>query len=258
MSNRPATRSREPRPGDRLLPAGDRFEDRAHGGRLRAVKRFLGGLVVVGALVGLGWVAFFSPVLAVTTVRVSGTPDDTVDSIRAAAAVERGVSLLAIDTDAVEARVGERPEVAHVAVERSLPHTLTVDVTLRRPVLAVRTGDGLIRVVDVEGVVFGTVERAPEGVPLVRSTAQGPVSDHSVDAALSMVRAMPPDLTADVRHLEVSDADILTFRLGSTTVVWGAGDHPRLKVEIIRALWEGTPQDPDVIDVSAPATPVTR
>jgi cell division protein FtsQ len=66
---------------------------------------------------------------------------------------------------------------------------------------------------------------------------------------------LAPDLTDRVHDLEVSDVDILSFSIGSTSVVWGTSERPEVKAEIVRALLR---KSPDVIDVSAPDTPVTR
>ena len=53
----------------------------------------------------------------------------------------------------------------------------------------------------------------------------------------------------------MSSADLVTFTLGSRTVVWGSGEESTRKVAILRALLRTKAK---VIDVSAPDTPVTR
>ena len=64
-------------------------------------------------------------------------------------------------------------------------------------------------------------------------------------------RTRPPRV-ADIR---VDEADQVTFRLRGATVVWGDAASPDVKVRVIRVLLE---KKPDVIDVSAPDTPVTK
>ena len=55
--------------------------------------------------------------------------------------------------------------------------------------------------------------------------------------------------------IKVSSANLITFTLGSRTVVWGGGEDSARKVAILTALLRTKAK---VIDVSAPDTPVTR
>lgn len=247
------TRSRV-REGRRLVAAQDRFSTRASGSRWRRLRRALLAFLAGALAAGVGWLLYLSPVLTVQTVAVSGVPAGDVAAIRDLAAVPADTPLARVDTGAVADRIASRPSVAHVSVARSYPRTLTVSITLRQPVLAIEQSDGTLDLVDIEGVDYDTVARAPSDVPVIR-TSTGTVSQEGVAAALSMLSVLAPDLTDRVHDLEVSDVDILSFSIGSTSVVWGTSERPEVKAEIVRALLR---KSPDVIDVSAPDTPVTR
>lgn len=253
MSSRPMTRSRLP-DGHRLVSAQDRFATRASGSRWRRLRRMLLVLLVAALATAVGWLVYLSPVLTVQRVTVSGVPDGDVAAIRQLAAVPPNTPLARVDTGAVADRIAGRPSVAHVSVARSYPQTLTVRITLRQPVLAIQQAGGSLGLVDVEGVDYETVGRAPSDVPVIRTTT-GSVSQEGVAAALSMLSVLEPDLVDHVHDLEVSDVDVLSFSIGSTSVVWGTSERPEVKAEIVRALLH---RSPDVIDVSAPDTPVTR
>jgi cell division protein FtsQ len=69
------------------------------------------------------------------------------------------------------------------------------------------------------------------------------------------VRVLPAQLQRRVSAVTVSGADLVTMKVGRTTVTWGGVDQPEKKLAILTALLKGAPR---AIDVSAPDTPVTR
>ena len=77
----------------------------------------------------------------------------------------------------------------------------------------------------------------------------------ALQSCLALLEALPAGIAADVTSLTVSSADLVTFTLGSRTVVWGSGEESVRKVAILQALLRTKAK---VIDVSAPDTPVTR
>ncbi|HIZ98521.1 MAG TPA: FtsQ-type POTRA domain-containing protein [Candidatus Janibacter merdipullorum] len=233
-----------------------RFAERAAQARGQRWRRWLVGSLVVVLLVAIGYLFWLSPVFAVRDVEVTGSSGLTTDVIEEEQEQEIGRPLLQVDLDDLESRILERsPGAKEVTAERSWPHTINLDVTLRDPELAVATGKGTYRVLDIEGVEIGTESSAPKGVPTVTAEEGATVSEHGVKAASSMLREMPDDLRGDVSAVTVDGADQVSFRLGGTTVVWGDASSPDVKVRVIPVLLE---KKPKVIDVSAPDTPVTR
>lgn len=251
MSRPPA---RQPRSGTREATER-RFVERAARARGLRLRRWLVALLVVAVLVGLGWLLGFSSVLDVRTVEVTGAQKSDAPAIEQIAQQEQGRPLARVDAGEMSARIiDEVPGVKEVDVDRGWPHTLNVKVTSRVPVLAVRQDEGF-RLLDVHGVVIRTVASAPKDVPTVTAQGNAEVSGHGVKAARGMLRALPEDMRDRVRDVTVDGADQVSFRLGSTTIVWGDAESPEVKVRVIPILLE---KKPEIIDVSAPGSPVTR
>jgi cell division protein FtsQ len=238
-----------------LASSRARFQRRAQDVRQRPM-RLLGyaaaTLVVVAVL---GWVVGFSPLLAVRSVEVVGVPDSEVAAIKAMARVPAGEPLARVDADAVAARVASRATVADVSIERSWPSTLVIHASPRQPFLVVKNPQGQLQVVDETGVAYARVSTAPRGVPTVNAATQAALSRDALAAAVSVVKVLPPTTQKRVSNVTVSSANLVTLRIGRTTIVWGGVEEPERKLAIMVALLKGSPT---LIDVSAPNTPVTR
>jgi cell division protein FtsQ len=109
--------------------------------------------------------------------------------------------------------------------------------------------------VDAEGVTFATVPSAPKGVPVVTATGAEGTTREALLSSLALLEALPDDMAKSVSGIKLSSANLVTFTLGSRTVVWGGGEESARKVAILSALLRTKAK---VIDVSAPDTPVTR
>ena len=207
---------------------------------------------VAGLLV---WVVGWSTWLGVDDVEVTGVTGPEAQAVARLVGVPVGTPLARVDTEAVGARVRERVTVAEVSVRRSWPGTLTVEVVPRSAALVVRNPQGRLEVVDAEGVTFGTVRAAPKGVPVVTATGAEGTTQEALLSSLALLEALPSELADKVSGIKVSSANLVTFTLGSRTVVWGGGEDSARKVAILTALLRTKAK---VIDVSAPDTPVTR
>ena len=148
-----------------------------------------------------------------------------------------------------------RITVAEARTTRSWPHTITIDVRPRVAALVLKNPEGQLEVVDATGVKFGAVETAPSGIPVVTAESAEGAERDALKAALSLVRALPRDLSDQVGTITVSSANLVTFTIGEVAVTWGGADEPQRKVEILRALLKTGPTE---VDVSAPDTPTTR
>ncbi|MGE9809005.1 cell division protein FtsQ/DivIB [Janibacter sp. G1551] len=233
----------------------DRFADRARGARRQSLRRI--GLIVaaVAAVAALVWLIAFSPLLVVRDVAVTGVRGQDQRDVAVLAREQVGTPLARLDVDEIATGLEHRfPPAARIVVSRSLPGTLTVDVTVRKAVLALQDSKGQLQVVDASGTAFRTVRQAPAGVPVVDAEDDADVSPRGVEAALSAVNALKVGKER-VTRISVSPADLVTLRVGSTDVVWGTAERPELKATIVRALIKKKPKN---IDVSAPDTPVTR
>ena len=238
-----------------LAQADPRFRERALQRRRRPWLRGLWTVVAVAVLVGLAWLAFWSPLLAVRSVEVTGVTGADRTAVVGLVRVPTGTPLARVDLEAVEERVRSRKTIAEVSVERGWPSTLRVRTIQRHPALVLKNPQGQLEVVDATGVSYDVVKAPPAGVPLVTAASPKGTTKEALEAALSMVRTLPPDLSSRVSSIQVSTANLVSVTLGGVDVVWGGADDADRKLTILRAL---LPTRPEVIDVSAPDSPVTR
>lgn len=201
------------------------------------------------------WGVFWSPLLAVRSVEVSGVSGEDRAAVEDLASVPDGIPLARVDLEGVERKVRTRRNIAEVSVERSWPSTLTVRAVPRQPALVLENPQGQLEVVDATGVAYGVVPKAPAGVPVVTAASSKGTTKPALEAALSVVRTLPDDLADRVSAIRVSTANLVSFTLDDIDVVWGGADEADRKLAILRAL---IPTEPDSIDVSAPDSPVTR
>lgn len=233
----------------------ERFAERAAHARGQRARRWLGVVLALALVVGLGWAVGFSSLLDARKVAVTGADPADRAAIEELAAAEIGTPLLRVDGEKVARRItDEVPGAAHVSVDSGWPHTLNVKVTSRVPALAVHREGGGYRLLDLEGVVIRTVSTAPKDVPTVAADGGAEVSGHGVRAAQAMLTALPEEARSKVQGVTVDSADQISFSLSGTKVIWGDDTEPEVKVKVIQTLLT---KKPKVIDVSAPDTPVT-
>lgn len=253
MSRHPGSTARGGPTG--LASSRARFQRRAHEVRQRPLRLLAYAAASLSVLVLLGWVVGFSPLLAVRHVEVVGVPDTEVAAITAMAKVKLGEPLARVDSGAVAARVAERATVADVSIERSWPSTLVIHASPRQPFLVVKNPQGQLQVVDETGIAYAQVSAPPRGVPTVNAATTAALSRDALAAAVSVLKVLPAATQKRVTNITVSSANLVTLRIGRTSVVWGGIDEPERKVAIMTALLRSRPA---LIDVSAPSTPVTR
>ena len=219
---------------------------RRGGGRWR---HWVGGLVLVGLVAAVVWAVWFSPLLAVTSVRVVDARLVPTADVVAAADVPLGTPLARVDVAAVTARVTAIPRVASVEVRRGFPHELVLAIVERTGV-AVLPRDNGFDVIDASGVRFSTTRTA--GTLPVVAAADGT----GVHSALDVLAALPDGVRSRVVRVASTTRDDVTLTLRSgQTVLWGDASRSELKAQVLTALLA---RRAGVYDVSAPDLPTTR
>lgn len=225
----------------------------------RALIIALAGAVL---LAGFGaWALYGSTWLRTEHVKARGAGFLTADEIVRAAEVPMDTPLVSLDKAAIAARVRAKlPRVKTVDVVRSWPHTVSLKVTERQPVLAIQTGGKFVEV-DAEGTRFATVAAAPKGVPLLEMAVRDSPSlrrfgaDRLRSAAGAVVTALPKAVHQDVRAVEVRSYDAITLKLtGGRTVAWGSGERSTAKAKVLTAALKAA-RDARHFDVSVPTAP---
>lgn len=210
---------------------------------------------MVALVVLLGWLVWFSPVLSVRTVAVTGIEGDAATTtIRDLAAVPEGTPLARIDTEGIEAALATLPELASVTVDRSWPSTVRIEV-VPRVGLAVVDVAGVSWLIDRTGVLFAQVTEPPAGMPELQVEAAGP-GDRTTGAALDVIGALPADIRNRVSVVAAQSPDSVVLTLtGGRTVIWGSAADSDRKALVLAGLFDRPGR---TIDVSSPSAVVIR
>jgi cell division protein FtsQ len=270
----------ERRRPSRTATAHDRFARRRRRGRLSRWRGALTVVVVVGVAVGAGWLVFWSDVLDVDEVAVTGTSVLSPAEVEKVAAVRSGAPLARVDLDAVTSRVEGLPAVASAAVTRSWPGTVAIEVD-EREAIAVVEDDGSYQGLDATGVLFRSYSAPPADLPLVRAadldsdsadagqgedgagvkagdTARAEVGasrDDALREVALVIEALPAAIGAEVDHVEFSSLDsILLVLSDGSQVQWGSAEQSALKADVLETLMT---IPATTYDVSVPGLPTT-
>lgn len=240
---------------DTLERTRRRFARRQRTRRWLRWRAILSGLLLVGLLVGVGWLLFFSSLLGVKGVEVHGASLLTPAEVRSAAAVPPGQPLARVDLARIEGRLRALAAVKAVDVTREWPDQILITLTERTAVAAVPVGSGY-RGIDQDGVMFREFLGRPTDLPLI--TAPDDIDKDSMKEGAHVVAALPVDLREDVDHVEVESIDRISLVLrDERIVVWGSAEESADKARVLTALLAAAPKE-STYDVSAPGQPTTR
>lgn len=210
------------------------------------------GVLVLGLLGAAVWLVGFSTVLAAQRVDISGLRTLSKTEVTDKAAVSLGVPLARQDLGGIADRVATFPQVEHVVVERSWPSTVSITVTERTPVFAVRYAN-LYVLVDKHGIPYLTVTKRPANLPLAAASKDDRAS--LIEIA-TVSRELSKKLRNQVVTIRAESPYALILVLDSgLEISWGTSAQSQLKGEVALALLK---QDPKAIDVSAPHHPSIR
>lgn len=257
-SSRTSTTAQSPEAQQRDRATGSQERMRQRFARRQRARRWgvwrpvLAVLALVAVGVGAAWAVWFSSLLAVEDVAVDGIDHLSTEQVRQAAAVPDGKPLARIDLVGIERRVEALAPVLEVRVVRDWPHTVRVEVTEREAVAVAEMG-ALTKGMDRSGVVFRNYDKVPKGLPRVRVGSN--VDRDALEEAATVLSAMPEDLAAKVRRINVESIDRITLVLRSgRTVLWGSGEASADKAAVLEALLKA--KKAKSYDVSVPGQPV--
>jgi len=222
-------------------------------GVIRGLKVLMWSALASVLAVALGLVLYFTPIMSVRHIAVSGLAALTEPEVLTAAAVPQGTPLLQVDTDAVAERVATIRRVASARVQRDYPSTLRIIVVERVPVAVKDYPDGP-HLFDKDGVDFAAAP-PPQGLPYLDTDNPGP-TDLPTKAALQVLLSLRPEVAGQVARIGAPSVASLTLTLlDGRQVIWGTTDRTEEKALKLGALLT---QPGQTYDVSSPDLPTVK
>lgn len=237
----------------------ERLAERARAQRRLAWRKILVGLGAVAALAGLAWLVLGSPVLALDAeeVTVGGVGEGTTVSLAQVMDVvepQAGTPLARLDAGALTEQLETITTVRSVTVHRAWPTGLDVQVVARVPVAVAEGEEGPV-LLDADGVVVGSAQDAPEGLPIVTVPLEDERVGQTLEAVLTVLAGLPEGLRSDVVTAGASSPASISFELtDGEEVRWGGVEESELKAAVLEVLRE---REAQVYDVTVPRTPTT-
>lgn len=238
-----------------VLVATPDFARRRLRARLLRARPLLIGLLVVVVLVASGWLLYFSSVVTVESVEVSGNSAAlSSSSVEKVAEVPFGEQLIKVDLDAIKARVERMDSVVSAEVSRSWPHAISIRIFERVPIAVLRT-DGHEKALGADGKAFVRKKSLlPPDLPVIETALN--VNEATLSEAARVVLSLPAGVASRVDLIKAESIDNIVLKLsGGVTVVWGSASDSEVKGAVLGTLLG---QDVTEIDVSVPARPTTR
>ncbi len=222
--------------------------------------------VVVLLLAGAVWL-YNSDLVPIRTVHVSGTRHLTRGEVVRLSGVRLGkTSLLKLPSRDISIGVKRNSWVKSVALSRLwVEKGLEIQVTERRPLVVVRSGQTFLAIDDdsvvVEELVDLTGVRWPEvtGVDLAGVKAGTKVRSKALAAALRCLSSLDSDVRKTVNGVSAAGPDEITFYSNlAGEIVFGGPTQLALKNRVIDKVLADQPGRLSSLDVRVPTNPVVR
>ena len=212
---------------------------------------FMAGLALFGSLVAAVYL------LRVESVRVRGASALSAREIIETSGLAPGQRILWLRLTAAERRVERMPAIADVVATRSLPSTVVLTVTERRPLARLDRAPHLV--VDAEGLVFPAGQA---GVPVVLygwkgAARSGAKLDARSRAVLGEIPQFPAPLREQSRKIEIGEHLVITLG-GGTEIRFGRPVDLLAKAAAAAAVLRAAGEPVAYVDVRSPRVPVTR
>lgn len=222
-------------------------------GTIRGLKLALATFLAVVLVAGLGLILYFTPMMSVRDIEVTGLAAVTRDEVLGVANVQIGTPLLQVDTGGVAERVAAIRRVASTRVQRQYPSALGIAIVERVAVVFKDFPDGP-HLFDRDGVDFATAP-PPAMLPVFDVDNPSP-TDPASRAALQVMTALAPEVAGQVTRVGAPSVASITLTLSDgRVVVWGNTDRTAEKAQKLAALLT---QPGHTYDVSSPDLPTVR
>lgn len=241
----------------------------------------LAALVVAGVIVVS--VLARTSAFTIQSIDTQATDHLTAENIARLAKVERGATLLNIDTDTVEQNLEKNPWVGSVRIRREFPDRLRIEVTERRVSYVVAMASGSVAwylgegnvwiepvkldVADNDSVVDAALAMADslgavlitDVPPSVSPVAGAQSTDDAIEAVMSLQEQFSADFSSQVASYSAPSADNISCVLKSgVEVSLGSTSNVDSKEAVVKGIVEQYPGKVTYINVRVPSDPSYR
>jgi cell division protein FtsQ len=207
--------------------------------------------MVMGVVTVVVLALYYTPLLGVRSVQVSGNTTLSQQDVLAAADVQIGKPMLQVDTEQIQARLRAVPQVASAGVTLAWPSTVRLAVVERVPVAFIAAPSG-VRLVDSEGVPFAHAAQPPPGLIELRVRSAA-ANDPGTRAAVTVLTSLPPTLRGAVTAVvPQTPNDVRVSLSDGREVRWGDASDSAWKAAVLPPLLT---RPGKIYDVSSPALP---
>ena len=226
-------------------------------------RRVLTRLALTAGAAALVWLAFFSPLLAVTEVKLSGAQHTSASEVQSVVGLDSSDNLLLVSTSEIAQRMKTLPWVKSVTVDRKLPGTVKVSVTERKAAAFLAVGDEHFTL-DRKARVLAA-GAVGEGLPVLAGLQmEAPEPGESLASpelrgALEALGSLSNRQRADVRAVFAPSMERVTFQMSDGIQVrYGAAEDMASKNEVLAGLLRrlrGEGKTAFYVDVRVPEAP---
>lgn len=211
----------------------------------------------VGSLIVLVLATFFTPLLSVEKIQVTGTTRLKESSIINALKSQVGKPLPQVNPADVASALKPFALIESFSVVSLPPHTLLIQIAERQPIGVINVA-GTNYLYDPAGVKIG-IANGTEKLPTIAITGD-PASSKTYKAAIEVLLALPAQLLDRVASIDAKSKDDVTLRLrgyAGQKIIWGDQSESVLKSKVLDALIANQKTtDRVTFDVSSPYAPV--
>lgn len=227
----------------------------------RRLRVLMAGALVVLLAVGVTS-ALYSSLFAVRHVTVLGSAHTPAAVVETVAGLSVHPPMLDVDPGRSSQRLEETlPWVAKALVTRHWPDSVTVTITERVPLAAVKLAPGKVAVVDATGRVLADEPTAPPGTVFLSAPGipgpPGSVLGEAAGPALAVAQGLPAQLKPQVSAvLTDGGSDVKLDLGGGLSANLGPPNQLSAKFEALESLLAVAPvKGPAVIDLTVPSEP---
>ncbi len=233
----------------------------------RRLNLLLAGLAILG-LIFCGWAALNSSLLDLDKVEISGLDSSRLAEVHQLVNLETGTPLKDVDTEPTRRILENLPWTKDVAVTKSWPNRVTIDITEREPLAQLASSNGLVAIVDEGGTIMAQSNTTRSDLLSIQIEPQvnlGEIEQNSLPG-LAVIKVLPEDMTNWVEAITYRKATSNSLRgtlglalIGSAQAHLGDPTLLEDKIHALRSVLNGVDLTcVHTIDVAVPDFPTIR